>query len=160
MGTSALINVLHEGKTFVTIYNQWAGHPSRIGDEIKGVLGEVRIGNGLTGLPVSGRMANGMECAAAQLVAALKEGPDGVYLYKAGTKDLGEDYAYNLFALDGRIMVTAYDCDTGGIIYSGPLASFDGAEVERKMLQRELLKREMLEREASGRWPFGAPRDG
>jgi len=41
-----------------------------------------------------GKVANGMGCLAAQIVAHFKDGAGGIYLFPAGSRNCGEDYTY------------------------------------------------------------------
>ena len=61
------------------------------------------------------KTSNGMSCLAAQMVSYFKEEPGGFYLYRADTRDVGEEYVYTIYVDDDKnsIMVkvekTAYD---------------------------------------------------
>ncbi len=127
MSTRALIHVKTEGKdsdTLVTIYRQFDGYPTGLGNDIKGVLGGKAVVNGYSD---PDNQVNGMGCAAAMLIAGLKDGCGNVYLHPADTSDVWEEYTYTLYAHAGFLHLT---CDAGCQIYSGKLDDFDGDAVE------------------------------
>jgi len=43
------------------------------------------------------KISNGMSCLAAQMVSYFKEEPGGFYLYRADTRDVGEEYVYTIY---------------------------------------------------------------
>ena len=142
MGTRALIHVKNDiwndgdvPATIATIYHHMDGYPSHLGAEIKKIL-TGRISNG-----IAEDAFNGMGCAAATLVAGLKDGPGGVYLYPPDAKECGEEFVYTIkpsgtrdnSILDLEIRsgpTTAFgsggdDLENLKVIYDGPLADMD-----------------------------------
>lgn len=127
MGTRSLTHIYEKAnseKPFVTIYRQFDGYPSGMGEDIKKALGEKTLVNGYSDPRTE---TNGMPCAAAMLIAAIKEGCGNVYLYPAGTEDCGEDYVYRLYPAGDRFRFVI-DGE-----YDGPLHEFDSAKAERKV---------------------------
>jgi hypothetical protein len=129
MGTRALIHVHVEGKDsdiLTTIYRQFDGYPDGLGEDIKEALGGKEVVNGYSD---PDNQVNGMGCAAAMLVGALKEGKCGnVYLYAPGTKDVWEDYTYDLYR-DGPALMLSVN---GGALYAGPLSDFDASKLDEE----------------------------
>lgn len=128
MGTRSLTHIKdQEGeKTLVTIYRQYDGYPTGMGNDIKAILGGRILVNGYND---PDKQCNGMGCAAAMLIAGLKDGCGNVYIYPADSHDVWEDYNYTIWP-DGerfRLVVTSYD---DSVLYDGPLNEFDAAAVE------------------------------
>ena len=123
MGTRALIHVKDdEGEnTLVTIYSQYDGYPTGLGADIKRVLGERTLVNGYNSPDTQ---CNGMGCAAAMLIAELKAGCGGVYIYKPDSADVWEEYVYTLspFARFGGFRLVVQN--PKNVIYDGPLGLF------------------------------------
>jgi len=123
MGTRALINVKTSDKAsqiFTTIYHHMDGYPDYLGEKIKEVLGDRQLVNGVSDPE---RQVNGMGCAAAMLVGALKNGEcGGVYIYAAGTNDIWEEYVYDLYAGEGHLRMTV--AGHGEELFDGPLSDF------------------------------------
>ena len=132
MGTRALINVRKLDKAsaiFTTIYHHADGYPSYLGERIKEVLGSKELTNGVSDPDTQ---VNGMGCAAAMLVGALKGGEcGGVYIYAPGTNDVWEEYVYDLYAGDKCVAMTV---TTGGgeELFSGKLSDFSAAKCTEK----------------------------
>jgi hypothetical protein len=115
MGTRSL-TVFREsdGTEIVVMYRQMDGYPDGHGQELAEFLKDFRITNGLSGEATKHRVANGMDCLAAQVVARFKHdvqhkrqerdfeykdswGEAGsIYLHPAGTRDAGEEYIYTV----------------------------------------------------------------
>ncbi len=123
MGTRALINVRKADKAspiFTTIYHHADGYPDYLGEKIKDVLGSRELVNGVS---APERQVNGMGCAAAMLVGALKNGEcGGVYIYAPGTNDVWEEYVYDLYAGEGHLCMTV--TGHGKELFDGPLSDF------------------------------------
>ena len=131
MGTRALINVRRADKAsdiITTIYHHMDGYPSYLGDRIKEILGGKQLVNGISERE---KQVNGMGCAAAMLIGPLKGGEaGGVYIYAPGTKDVWEDYVYDLYAGDWCISMTV---TTGGgeELFDGKLSDFTAEQCNR-----------------------------
>ena len=98
MGTRSLTFVYDKhDKPIINMYRQCDGYPMSPGhgNDLAEFLKDMRVVNGLDGSP--GPKANGMACLAAQLVCYFKDGPGGVYLYPAGSRDCGQGYEYHIF---------------------------------------------------------------
>lgn len=117
MGTRSLVHVKEAGKnskTLITIYRQYDGYPTGMGDDIVQILngGDCKLVNGY-GADESPAVFNGMGCLAAYLVGALKDGRIGnVYIYPADSVDVNEEYVYTLYVKDGKVFMSIVGCAT------------------------------------------------
>lgn len=156
MGTRSLVNIKDDdGKTIVTLYRQYDGYPTGMGQDIKDALngGDVELLNGFSGQK-SPAAFNGIGCMAAYLIGALKHrlaekvtpnpkldkliGKDdrnpigNVYLYPPDTNDVGEEFVYTLQpdkkGTTVALQVEAY----GKKIFKGSLKTFNPEKVEKK----------------------------
>jgi len=98
MGTRSLTRVYDEdGKEIICLYRQFDGYPKGHGLELAEFLNEFNIVNGLPcGKKFPKKIANGMGCLAAQLVAHFKTEPGQFYLRTPGTKHVWEEYYYHV----------------------------------------------------------------
>ncbi len=94
MGTRSNTLVFDDGKRVINMYRHMDGYPSGHGLELAEFLLPVKLCNGLT-LVDTGRMANGMGCLAAQIVAHFKDGVGAFYLESSARAD--NDYAYYVY---------------------------------------------------------------
>lgn len=130
MGTRSLTHIKERGQTLVTIYQQYDGYPTGVGADLKRIAGQTEIVNGYTPAMAAGTHANGMGCLAAQVVAALKTGLGGGYIYPPDSADCGEEFTYTLYARNGRVWMKAA---AGRDFYDGPLADFDPEAAENAL---------------------------
>lgn len=105
MGTRALIHIKDEGKTLVTIYRQYDGYPTGLGRDIALRLPGSKIVNGISGDNQAPKQFNGMGCLAAWLIANLKCGIGGVYIYPADSEDVDEEFIYELSEEKGNVIL-------------------------------------------------------
>ncbi|MFZ9515407.1 MAG: SH3 beta-barrel fold-containing protein [Bacteroidia bacterium] len=98
MGTRSLTFVYDDnGTPIINLYRQFDGYREGHGQELADFLNSIdEVVNGLT-LGEKRRVANGMGCLAAQLVAHFKLGEGGFYLYPTTTKDCWQDYEYHVY---------------------------------------------------------------
>lgn len=135
MGTRTLVHIKDGKKTIATIYRQYDGYPSGMGEDIKKALnnGEVEILNGYGGSSKIPAQFNGMGCLAAFLVGELKQKAIGnVYLFTANTKDCGEEFVYTLSEKKGKVLLKVQDVYTKKVLFSGLLKDFSGEKAEGK----------------------------
>jgi hypothetical protein len=92
-------------QVLVSIYRQYDGYPSGLGQEVADFVGGMTVVNGY-GKETKG-IANGMGCLAAQLIKHLKTGVGNVYIRDTGPESHGEEYVYNLSEKDGRVWLMA-----------------------------------------------------
>jgi hypothetical protein len=112
MGTRSLTYV-YEGKKedwvlpFVCMYRQFDGYPTGHGAELAEFLN-------------SGKVANGMNCLAAQLIVNFKKDTGGIYLYPPRLKqDCWQEYEYHVW--EDTVRVT----DTEEILFEGSWEDFE-----------------------------------
>lgn len=135
MGTKTLVHIKDRKKTIATIYRQYDGYPTGIGEDIKEILnnGEVEILNGYGGSSKIPAQFNGMGCLAAYLVGELKEQKIGnVYLFTPNAKDCGEDFVYTLSEKNGKLYMKVQDVWNKAILFNGLLKDFCGEIAEGK----------------------------
>jgi len=134
MGTRALIHVKDGKKTIATIYRQYDGYPTGLGEDIKKILnnGNVEILNGYNGCKVPYEF-NGIGCLGAYLIGELKQKKIGnVYLMAPNIKDAGEDFTYIISKDKNNVNVNlkVIDSYTKKIVYNGRLKDFCGQKAE------------------------------
>ena len=72
------------------------GYPEGHGIDLFRFLNNMNMVNGMS--PGEKRKtSNGMSCLAAQMIAYFKDEPGGFYLYRADTRDVGEEYVYTIY---------------------------------------------------------------
>ena len=107
-------NTVHE--PIINMYRQYDGYPTGHGAELAEFLAQFTMVNGL-GINETRKVANGMGCLAAQLIANFKDGAGQFYLYPVTAKDCGQDYEYHIYQ-DGasfRVAVTDRGCNFFGL---------------------------------------------
>lgn len=120
MGTRSLTFVYNEdNRPIVNLYGQYDGYPSGHGADIAKFLSPLELVNGI---PVGDKrkIANGMGCLAAQLVAALKDGVGGFYINPVDSVECNQDYEYHIYA--DNVIVKRYD---GQVMFKGNWKEFE-----------------------------------
>jgi hypothetical protein len=87
MSTPSLILCKESGltsKTLCALGVHWDGYPTGVGKDIFEAIGRKKLRNGVSDYE-SETEANGIECAIAALIKALKKGPGGVYIVNPAT---------------------------------------------------------------------------
>ena len=116
MGTRSLTRVFEKwedtkGKEqrqpIVCMYRQYDGYISGHGHELAEFLKPFTIVNGI-GLDDKRKIANGMGCLAAQLVAHFKDCPGNIYLYATDVKDCWQEYEYEIEKTKDKLIITVY----------------------------------------------------
>jgi hypothetical protein len=133
MGTRSLVHIKEGKKTIATIYRQYDGYPTGMGDDIKEILnnGMVNILNGFSLNHQVPKQFNGMGCLAAYLIGELKNKKIGnVYIYPTNSKDVGEDFTYTISEDLGILNLKVVENYNNKTIFKGMLTSFDGKRVE------------------------------
>lgn len=121
MSTRSITAILDEdGREIVVVYNQYDGYPSGYGLELAKFLSGFKVTNGISANKESKKIANGMECLAAQLVVNFKTDVGGVYLYTAKTRRMGDEYLYEVSLVNSKLMIKLFksDLDTYPDLYS------------------------------------------
>ena len=146
MGTRARVNVYEGDKILVSIYRQYDGYPTGLGQELADFSKGFQIVNGIpaTGCDGCGKVANGMGCFAAQLVAHLKNDVGNVYIRPISKESHGEEFEYDLHDNDCRIFMVVLDgcitafgnpgdeADAMKLLWSGLASEYDGDKVEQE----------------------------
>jgi hypothetical protein len=109
MGTRSLTVFVNHGEEIAVLYRQYDGYPSGMGKDLSEFLIGLEVVNGIPTNQSYKRYANGGACLAVQLIHYLKQkdafnpcqqnahGAAGnYYLYKAETRDVGEEWIYTL----------------------------------------------------------------
>ena len=134
MGTRSL-TVFQEkdGTEIVVMYQQYDGYPTGHGQDLKDFLEPFVVVNGIKSRETR-KIANGMGCLAAQIVAHFKDSPGGFYLYPAGTRGADEEYIYTVWgpASDGPVHLRVEDAYGNGVLYEGPISDFDPVAAENR----------------------------
>jgi hypothetical protein len=135
MGTRSIVHVKDGRKTIVTLYRQFDGYPSGMGDDIKRILnnGEVEILNGYNGSSKIPAHFNGMGCLAAFLIGELKEQKIGnVYIIPTNSSGHGEEYVYTISQKNNQVYMKVQDDWNKTILFNGLLKDFSGDIAEGK----------------------------
>lgn len=125
MGTRSLTFVYTDhygGETpepIINMYRQFDGYPEGHGLELAEFLNS--FDKVVNGIPVgeTQRVANGMECLAAQMIAHFKKSVGGFYIYPVTSKDCWQEYEYHVYS--DRITVLN---GSGEHLFTGPWSGF------------------------------------
>jgi hypothetical protein len=98
------------------MYRQYDGYPTGHGAELAEFLSGFEIVNGYG--EVKPKLANGMGCLAAQLIANFKQSVGGFYIYAVTDNDCGQEYEYHVY--ENRVIVK----DPTAVIFEGDYQSF------------------------------------
>ena len=98
MGTRSLTTFKedHNNEEIVVLYRQFDGYPEGHGIDLFRFLNKMNMVNGIAG-GEKRKISNGMSCLAAQMVSYFKDEPGSFYLYRADTRDVGEEYIYTIY---------------------------------------------------------------
>jgi hypothetical protein len=95
MGTRSLTFVYDDKEPMINMYRQFDGYPSGHGSNLAEFLNSFdAIVNGIS-VGDNRKIANGMGCLAAQLIAHFKIDVGGFYMYPVTAKDCGQEYEYS-----------------------------------------------------------------
>ena len=120
MGTRSLTYVYDvDSSPIVCMYRQFDGYMSGHGSELNDFLSSFdAIVNGIS-VTEKRKVANGMGCLAAQLVAHFKVGAGAFYLHPTElNQDCGQEYEYHIFE-DKIVVKDPYD-----VIFEGSWEEF------------------------------------
>ena len=119
MGTRSLTFVYDGDEPMINMYRQFDGYPSGHGSELATFLNSFdAIVNGIS-VGDTRRIANGMGCLAAQLIAHFKIDAGGFYIYPVTAKDCGQDYEYHVY--EDKVVVK----NPTEVIFSGTWREFN-----------------------------------
>jgi len=126
MGTRSLtvFNNEWDNEEIVVLYRQFDGYPTGHGRDLLSFLNNMKIVNGIS--PNEKRkIANGMGCLSAQIVAYLKEAPGDFYLHSAGTRDIGEEFIYTLYYTEELKIKVQDTYDGGNDLFDGNIEAYE-----------------------------------
>lgn len=119
MGTRSLTFVYSDNARVMCMYRQFDGYPSGHGRDLSKFLGSFdAVVNGMR-IGDTRKIANGMGCLAAQLVANFKVEAGHFYLYPTDTDDAGQEYEYHIH--ENKVIVK----DPTEVIFSGTWEEFE-----------------------------------
>jgi len=119
MGTRSLTFVYDGDEPMINMYRQFDGYPSGHGSELATFLNSFdAIVNGIS-VGDTRRIANGMGCLAAQLIAHFKIDAGGFYMYPVTAKDCGQEYEYHVY--EDKVVVK----NPAEVIFSGTWIEFN-----------------------------------
>lgn len=116
MGTRCLTFVYDGDTPVINMYRQFDGYPSGHGFELAEFLEGFEIVNGYG--EVKPKLANGMGCLAAQMIAHFKKSVGGFYIHPVTDTDCWQDYEYHVF--ENRVVVKNPD----NVMFSGTFNEF------------------------------------
>jgi hypothetical protein len=117
MGTRSLTFVYNDDQAVLNLYRQFDGYREGHGRDLAEFLDGFTIVNGF-GLKDDRKIANGMGCLAAQLVAHFKQSVGGFYIHPVSETDCGQDYDYHI--TKNSIRVVGY----GDEVFNGTWKEF------------------------------------
>ena len=125
MGTRSLtvFNNEMDNSEIVVLYRQYDGYPTGHGRDLLSFLNNMEVVDGISNTEKR-RIANGMGCLSAQVVAHLKEAPGDFYLHSAGTRDIGEEFIYTLYYTEELRIKVQDTYDDGSDLFDGNMKSY------------------------------------
>lgn len=134
MGTRSLTHLHEEGlesPIFLTIYKQFDGYPSGLGEEIAECLGKRELVNGYNNEKTQ---VNGIGCAAALLISHLKgDDAGGVYISKTlGEHDAWHDYSYDIYVQDDELYMQITERYRNTVLGFGRIKDFDSEKLKNE----------------------------
>ena len=125
MGTRSLtvFNNEMDNSEIVVLYRQYDGYPTGHGRDLLSFLNNMEIVDGISNTEKR-RIANGMGCLSAQVVAHLKEAPGDFYLHSAGTRDIGEEFIYTLYYTEELRIKVQDTYDDGNDLFNGNIKEY------------------------------------
>jgi hypothetical protein len=119
MGTRSLTFVYDDKEPMINMYRQFDGYPSHHGSKLAeflnsfdAIVNGIRVGD-------NRKIANGMGCLAAQLIAHFKIDAGGFYMYPVTAKDCGQEYEYHVY--ENKVVVK----NPTEVIFSGTWREFN-----------------------------------
>jgi len=130
MGTTATAYIYDDfgGDPIVGVHTQSGGYPSEFGKRLAQYVASKQIVNGIPGGGDRSKLANGMNCLAALIVAHFKQkdDPGTIYLYAPDVDSSGDFFRY-------EVRKDSFRCinSTGHVLYDGPACEFEVRGPER-----------------------------
>ncbi len=131
MGTRCLTFVYEQGNVpLVNMYRQFDGYREGHGRDLANFLSSFdAIVNGYS-MNETRKIANGMGCLAAQMIAHFKAGHGGIYLNPVDINDYGQDYEYHVYPTGVKVIGPG-----GGACFVGSWKSFNEWAFESQEIQ-------------------------
>lgn len=125
MGTRSLTYVYEDdNEPICCMYRQFDGYPTGHGAELAHFLLPFKIVNGISGDAGMGKVANGMGCLAAQLVANFKTEVGNIYLHSPVLgRDDGQEYEYHVTDSSVKVVLNGWD-EPDEVIFEGSYEEF------------------------------------
>ena len=125
MGTRSLtvFNSEMDNSEIVVLYRQYDGYPEGHGIDLLNFLDNMEIVNGISNKEKR-RIANGMGCLSAQVIAYFKEAPGDFYLQSAGTRDIREEFIYTLYYTEELKIKVQDTYDGGSNLFDGNIKAY------------------------------------
>ena len=125
MGTRSLTYVYDDNNDpLICMYRQFDGYPTGHGSELSHFLLPFKIVNGISGNVKIGKVANGMGCLAAQLVANFKTDVGNIYLHPPILgRDDGQEYEYHITDKMVAVILNGWS-EPDEIIFEGSYEEF------------------------------------
>ena len=144
MGTRSLtvFNNEMDNEEIVVLYRQYDGYPTGHGRDLLSFLNNMEIVNGISNKEKR-RIANGMGCLSAQVVAYFKEAAGDFYLHSAGTRDIGEEFIYTLYYTE-ELKIKVQDTYDGedNVIFDGNIKAYKNWIRNPKVVETQEKKEE------------------
>jgi len=120
MGTRSLTKIIstYDDKPITCMYRQYDGYLEGHGVTLAEWLEKFTVVNGI-GLDETRKIANGMDCLAAQMYENFKDGAGGIYCMHPDAEDSGEEYLYEISEEDSELIITATDVWKKEVIFKG-----------------------------------------
>ena len=112
MATRASIIMKEEGKPMLAIYKHWDGYPSGLGEQLKTIINNGKLVNGLSTKDKIGEVFNGVGCMFASIIAILKTQPGDVYVTSIDSVgQSGEEYIYEIDVVNDEVKLSHREND-------------------------------------------------
>lgn len=114
-----------KGKEICVMYRQMDGYPEGHGKDLAEFLSDMSIVNGIS-LAETRKIANGMGCLTAQVIAHFKNGAGGFYIHRAGTRKCWEEYIYTISQANDKPVIKCEEIDgkKKKLIFNGTASDF------------------------------------
>ena len=113
-------------KCIVSIYHHFDGYPSGVGKNLVQFLKSKKIVCGLSGKDEE-NVANGIDCLAAQYIAAFKDRPGNLYLQP---EHWSQEYNYEVRLNSQNNYMLIIKDDDNKIIFNDNINNFDAKKLE------------------------------
>jgi hypothetical protein len=125
MGTRSLTYVYDDNNDpLICMYRQFDGYPTGHGSELASFLTPFKIVNGISGNAKIGKVANGMGCLAAQLVANFKTDVGNIYLHPPILgRDDGQEFEYHITDKTVKIILSGWS-EPDKVVFEGSYEEF------------------------------------